>query len=189
MMRRLLAGVGLALPLLVSIAPPAHAACVAPTAGVDPSSGSDIVFEGVAQDGPNMNGILLSPAMFRVLRYFKGNGPSVVKVQTGLATDAAHPDTAISIEDEPEMRAGERWLIYAFTRADGVLDSACRPSRILAAGEQADPFPSRTLARTGVPNVPALVGGGAFLVLAGSGWIAICKLTGSRTKARPKTIR
>lgn len=44
---------------------------------------AEVVFVGIAMRGPNANGRLLSPARFWVVRYLKGTGPKVVRVQTG----------------------------------------------------------------------------------------------------------
>ena len=45
---------------------------------------AEVIFEGVAEDGPTQDGRLFSPATFRVTRYLKGSGPERQRVTTGL---------------------------------------------------------------------------------------------------------
>ena len=88
---------------------------------------ADVVFIGVALDGPTASGI----QRFRVSRYVKGAGSLRVRVATGVVQrpDGAGSITSVSIR----VAAGERWLIYADRRRDGVLaTSACAGSRRLA---------------------------------------------------------
>ena len=109
--------VALATMLSLAAAAPASAACRI-DADTTPREAerlsfarSDIVLEGVALGGPNDSGALLSPARFRVIRYLKGSGPKIVKVQT--ATVRQGPDLFEKTSERIDPRPGERWRIYA----------------------------------------------------------------------------
>lgn len=145
-MRRVFALAVLGCAFFVAGASPAQAACAPPAP--DALAFYPVVLVGVAAPGPEVNGTLLSPATVRVVRYFKGNGPLAAKVQTSF-TNGPTPGTLSGIEDEPGLRAGERWLLYGVFRADGVLDTACSPSHRLTAGEPVSLTAVAPLARTG----------------------------------------
>lgn len=78
--------------------------------------GAAVVLEGVAQPGPSTpDGTLTSPAIFEVLRYVKGAGPSRVEVHTGITTsDGLLQVIAGSIAP----RAGETWRILTTADTD-----------------------------------------------------------------------
>jgi hypothetical protein len=85
---------------------------------------ADIIFEGVALDGPAATGI----QRFRVTRYLKGDGPGVVRVKTRniRRSDGTGQATSVSIT----VAKGQRWRIYARGSAQKVLlTSVCDGSR------------------------------------------------------------
>ena len=85
-----------------------------------------MIFDGVALEGPTATGV----QRFKVLRYRKGRGPAIVRVQTG---HRVHPDgtgntTSVSIV----VRKGQRWRIFAQGSPRKVLrTSVCDGSRRL----------------------------------------------------------
>jgi hypothetical protein len=68
---------------------------------------ADIIFDGVALDGPTATGI----ERFRVIRYRKGRGPRLVRIRTGRKRlpDGGMVVTSVSID----AARGEKWRIYA----------------------------------------------------------------------------
>jgi hypothetical protein len=73
--------------------------------------------------------ILLSPARFRVLRYLKGHGPRIVKVQTAITAGARSGEYSYA-EDGLQPRPGQHWLIYGQrTRSGSLTTSICSGSR------------------------------------------------------------
>jgi hypothetical protein len=65
-----------------------------------------VVFDGVALDGPTATGV----QRFRVLRYLKGRGRRIVRVQTG---NIRRPDGSGSVTSVSVIAArGERWRIF-----------------------------------------------------------------------------
>ncbi len=84
---------------------------------------ADVVAEGVFLSGPSFYGALLSPARFHVVRYVKGGGPRVVRIQTsqmqvatgrlGLGEEGADAE----VDADPGVpRAGGAYRILARTR-------------------------------------------------------------------------
>jgi hypothetical protein len=84
-----------------------------------------VVLDGTALSGatvPGANGILASPARFRVQRYLKGAGAAVVTVQTAITL--VSNGTMVS-EDGIRPRAGERWRIDSSTTSEPYATSIC----------------------------------------------------------------
>lgn len=103
----------------------AEASCV-PTTAAQQRARADVIFDGVALEGPTASGV----QRFRVARYLKGRGPAVVRVNTGNVrrTDGTGTVTSTSID----VRRGQRWRIFARGSATNVLrTSACDGSRKL----------------------------------------------------------
>jgi hypothetical protein len=87
---------------------------------------ADIIFDGVALDGPTSTGI----ERFRVIRYRKGTGPRIVRLRTGrrLFPDGSGTTTSVSID----AAQGERWRIFARRLRRGVYETnVCDGSRRL----------------------------------------------------------
>jgi hypothetical protein len=87
---------------------------------------ADIIFDGVALDGPTATGI----ARFRVIRYRKGRGPRIVRLRTGrrLYPGGGGVVTSVSID----AARGETWRIYARRLRRGVFQTTvCDGSRRL----------------------------------------------------------
>jgi hypothetical protein len=85
---------------------------------------ADVIFDGFALNGPTATGI----QRFRVSRYLKGRGPSIVRVNTGniRRADGTGSVTSVSLI----ARRGERWRIFARGSAKDVLQSTvCDGSR------------------------------------------------------------
>ena len=89
---------------------------------------AELVFVGIAMRGPNAKGgRLLSPARFWVVRYLKGTGPKVVRVETGLRR-VGRVLRGVSTGIDP--RAGEPWKIVGTRSRSGVVrTSRCTGSR------------------------------------------------------------
>ena len=95
-----------------------------------------VVFDGIALKGPAVavtgrpgGRVLLSPARFRVFRYAKGRGPSVVRVDTAASAGGGGYSWA---EDGIEPVAGQRWRIYGQPHHDGsITTSDCAGSHPL----------------------------------------------------------
>ena len=92
-----------------------------------------VVFTGTALPGPTADAgsagaVLASPARFRVARYLKGGGPSVVTVQTALTVKR---NVVIADEEGIEPQAGQRWMIYATSRRMPYQTSDCGGSCLL----------------------------------------------------------
>ncbi len=66
-----------------------------------------MIFDGVALEGPTATGI----QRFRVIRYLKGRGPQVVRVNTGNIRRADGTGTVTSVSII--VKRGERWRIFA----------------------------------------------------------------------------
>lgn len=85
-----------------------------------------MIFDGVALESPAATGV----QRFRVVRYRKGHGPSVLRVQTGATRypDGSGATSSVAIL----VRRGERWRIFARGSARRVLrTSVCEGSRRL----------------------------------------------------------
>jgi hypothetical protein len=103
----------------------AEASCIAQTPAQQRAR-ADVVFDGVALDGPTATGI----QRFRVSRYRKGRGPAVVRVQTGnrVFADGSGSVTSVSIV----VHKGQRWRIFGRGSAKRVLQTnICDGSRRL----------------------------------------------------------
>jgi hypothetical protein len=109
----------------------AQASCV-PSSPEQQRQRADVIFVGVALQGPTAMGV----QRFRVGRYLKGTGPGEVGVATGVIRrpDGSGETTSVSVE----AAAGERWRIYGAMGANGRLETnQCAGSSRLAsvAGE------------------------------------------------------
>src|SRR5437867_3289554 len=119
----------------------ASASCIGPLTGKQLEARADVIFVGVALDGPTETGI----QRFQVDRYLKGAGPETAAVATGVVArpDGTGSTTSVSVD----VKAGERWQVYATKRpeSDVLETSECAGSGKLAfAG-----------AGTSTPNPPA----------------------------------
>ncbi len=85
-----------------------------------------VIFDGVALENPTSSGV----QRFRVTHYLKGNGPRVVRVNTGFVK---RPDGTGSITSVSLMvHRGERWRINSRDSAGRILrTTACDGSRKL----------------------------------------------------------
>jgi hypothetical protein len=117
--------IGLAL-LVVAIAAllatSAHASCI-PMTSAEQRVRADVIFDGVALEGPTATGV----QRFRVSR-LKGRGPGVVRVQTGTIkrADGSGMTTSVSLF----VKRGQRWRIFARGSARKVLQTnLCDGSR------------------------------------------------------------
>ena len=87
---------------------------------------ADVVFDGVALDGPTTTGV----QRFKVTRYRKGRGPAIVRVQTGhrVFADGSGLTTSVSIV----VKKGQRWRIFARGSTRKILQTnVCDGSRRL----------------------------------------------------------
>jgi len=90
-----------------------------------------VVFDGIMLPGPTVpHGLLTSPARVRVIHYLKGNGPAIVRVETGSRHD---PDGAVRGGEGIAPRAGERWRIYTQGRSQPYPTSVCAGSTRIGA--------------------------------------------------------
>jgi hypothetical protein len=92
-----------------------------------------VVIKGIMLWGPTVwsgsSRVLVSPARVHVLRYLKGNGPSVVRIQTG----ASRRGTAVAVtEDGIQPKPGERWILYSSGRSQPFTTSLCGGSHRLS---------------------------------------------------------
>lgn len=103
----------------------ADASCIRMSAA-EQRAHADVIFDGVVVEGPTPTGI----QRFRVLRYRKGRGPSVVRVSTGniRRADGTGMVTSVSVI----AKRGQRWRIFGRGSARKVLDTnVCDGSRPL----------------------------------------------------------
>jgi hypothetical protein len=110
----------------------AAGSCIAASPSAE-LAGARVVFIGTALSGPvadagSAGAVLASPARFRVARYVKGSGPSVVTVQTALTVEG---NGVIANEDGIEPRAGQRWTIYTTSLRMPYQASDCTGSCVL----------------------------------------------------------
>jgi hypothetical protein len=113
--------------LMVSgvLASSAQASCI-PTTAAQQRARADVIFNGVALNGPTATGV----QRFRVTRYLKGSGPRIVRVNTGTIRrpDGSGSTTSVSLF----VRRSERWRIFARGSARRVLQTnQCDGSRKL----------------------------------------------------------
>lgn len=116
---------GVAGAVLLAAATTAHASCLPQTAA-EQRARADAIFTGIALDGPTATGV----QRFKVIRYLKGGGPTVVRVQTGhkVRADGTGSTTSVSIVVEK----GQRWRILARGSTRRILQtSVCDGSRRL----------------------------------------------------------
>lgn len=118
-------GISLAAALVAAavLASSASASCIR----MSPSelrARADVIFDGVALEGPTSTGI----QRFRVNRFLKSRGPSVIRVNTGniRRADGSGIVTSVSLV----VKRGERWRIFGRGPARKVLrTSVCDGSR------------------------------------------------------------
>jgi len=125
MRTRIVISTAVATLALGALAANAYASCLRMTAAQQRAR-ADVIFDGVALSGPTASGL----QRFRVTRYLKGRGPSIVRVSTGNSrrADGSGSVTSVSIV----VRRGELWRIFAQGFAKKVLrSSACDGSRKL----------------------------------------------------------
>ena len=114
-----------ALVVALALATSAAASCIRMSAAQQRAR-ADLIFDGVALDGPTATGI----ERFRVLRYRKGDGPRIVRLRTGrkLFPDGSGMTTSVSIN----AARGQTWRIYARRIRRGVFETnVCDGSRRL----------------------------------------------------------
>ncbi len=107
------------------LAPSAAASCV-PMTDAQQRARAQIIFNGVALDGPTATGI----ERFRVIRYLKGKGPKIVRLSTGRKryTGGGGVTTSVSID----AKRGQTWRIYARRLRPGIFQTTvCDGSRRL----------------------------------------------------------
>jgi len=125
MTKRVLVVVASVIAVLVGAAT-AGASCIFQTAA-DQRARADVVFDGVALEGPpTATGV----QRFKVTRYRKGRGPAIVRVQTGhrVFADGSGSTTSVSIV----VKKGQRWRIFARGSARKILQTnICDGSRRL----------------------------------------------------------
>jgi hypothetical protein len=103
----------------------ANASCL-PTTAAEQQARADVIFDGVALEGPTASGV----QRFRVTRYRKGRGPRVVRVNTGYVRRADGTGTITSVSIV--VRRGQRWRILGRGSARKVLQTnVCDGSRRL----------------------------------------------------------
>jgi hypothetical protein len=130
---------GVALPATSS------ASCIGPLTGKQLEARADVIFVGVALEGPTPTGI----QRFRVDRYLKGTGPEIEPVATGVV---ARPDGTGSITSvSVDVKAGERWQVYATkpSESDVLETSECAGSGKLAFTGAGTPTPNPQAATSG----------------------------------------
>lgn len=123
MRRGLTTSLGAIVASALLVASPAQASCL-PSTPAQQRARADVVFDGVALEGPTATGV----QRFRVTRYLKGRGPSIARVQTGTVrrADGTGSTTSIALY----VRKGERWRIFAQGSPKRVLRSnLCDGSR------------------------------------------------------------
>ncbi len=147
----LIAGCGESTASPTPVLPAGHTVVAASCAGASPAKKlamARVVFVGRMLPGPSTAGgrphVLTSPAMVRVARHLKGNGPKTVKVTTAVMT-TTNGGVAVT-EDGIEPQAGEIWKIYAGDRHEPFDTTICAGStRIRSAVRPADPSPHSQL--------------------------------------------
>jgi hypothetical protein len=103
----------------------ARASCV-PSMPAQQRARADVIFDGVVLEGPTATGV----QRFKVVRYRKGAGPRIVRVQTGNVRRA--DGTGVTSSVALVVRRGERWRILAQGSGRKVLRSSdCDGSRKL----------------------------------------------------------
>ncbi|MDQ3122132.1 MAG: hypothetical protein M3Q59_06310 [Actinomycetota bacterium] len=101
----------------------AQASCVFTTVAQQRAR-AQVIFDGVALEGPTATGV----QRFRVTRYLEGEGPGIVRVQTGTIkrADGTGSTTSVSLL----VKRGERWRILGRGSASRILKTTmCDGSR------------------------------------------------------------
>jgi hypothetical protein len=80
-----------------------------------------VIFDGIAMRGPTYRGEILTPARFRVLRYWKGHGERVVLVQT--RTRKLRHGIYATVFERIDPHRGEHWRIYGRRAQNGVVQT------------------------------------------------------------------
>jgi hypothetical protein len=124
MKRRLVVAVAASVVAFAAVTSIAYASCMPMTAAQQRAQ-ADVIFDGVALEGPTATGI----QRFRVTRYLKGSGPTVVRVSTGYKRGSnGTSTTSVSIV----VRRGQKWRIFGIGSARKVLGTnVCLGSRKL----------------------------------------------------------
>ena len=125
MTKRFIVPVAAALLLSAAFAASAAASCI-PSTPAQQRARADVIFNGVALEGPTATGV----QRFRVARYLKGRGPEIVRVNTGAIrrADGTGSISSVSIL----VKRGERWRIYGEGSARKILrTTVCAGSRKL----------------------------------------------------------
>jgi hypothetical protein len=124
-MTRTALALGVAAIVGLAVAALGHASCIVQTPA-EQRARADVIFDGVALEGPTATGV----QRFRVTRYRKSGGPSIVRVQTGTKrfADGSIATTSVALF----VRRGQRWRIFATGNARRVLQTnVCAGSRRL----------------------------------------------------------
>jgi hypothetical protein len=104
----------------LALAGTAAGSCI-PMTAAQQRARADLIFDGVALDGPTGNGI----QRFRVLRYRKGTGARVLLVRTGRTKTVI---TSVSVN----AARGQTWRIFARRLRSGLYETnVCDGSRRL----------------------------------------------------------
>ena len=105
------------------LAATANASC-APQTRAEQRARADVIFDGVALEGPTATGV----QRFTVTRYLKGRGPTTARVQTGNKVFA--DGSGVSSSASLVVRKGQRWRIFARGSARKILQTSdCDGSR------------------------------------------------------------
>lgn len=110
-----------AILLLVRVPTSSATTCIAQTEE-QARRAADVVFEGVAEGGRNLQTFpgqerVEHVARFRVDHYRKGEGPAEVRVRTGRWSQPGGLEGMVIGGVDP--KAGERWVIYGDQQPDG----------------------------------------------------------------------
>jgi hypothetical protein len=110
------------------LAAAARASCI-PATEAEQRARADVIFEGVAVEGPTPSG----RQQFRVDRYLKGSGAKLVAVATGVTRNADGSGSLTSVS--VSVAAGERWRIFGRVIEGAVETSICAGSTRLVGRE------------------------------------------------------
>jgi hypothetical protein len=103
----------------------ATASCIVQSTA-DQRARADVIFNGVALDNPTPSGV----QRFRVARYLKGRGPTILRVQTGNKVSGTGSGSVTSVSIV--VKKGQRWRIFAQGNPRKVLQTnICAGSRRL----------------------------------------------------------
>lgn len=119
-MRTFLAGAAAAVCLLAAPGH-AHALSCAPATDAQRARAADVILDGVLLSGQRQQplGLLVAPARLHVLRYLKGRGPRVVKIDTGVPLLVTGDDSGLQagVPGEFAPYPGQAYRIYGNTPA------------------------------------------------------------------------